>query len=83
MLDIAWDLWKHQNSILYDVQNVVSNLELCTQDRNVTDEFSRLQPLLLPAYDRHLMSLNILTKLPSEISFLCPHLILSYKQTLL
>jgi hypothetical protein len=54
----GWDLWEHSNGILYQSTNVVSDVELQILDRNVHNNFTKLQALLLPAHDRHLLSLD-------------------------
>ncbi len=33
--DIAWELWEHQNGILHEAHNVVSDVELQLLDRNM------------------------------------------------
>ena len=59
MWDIAWDLWEHRNEVLFQATNVVSEAELRTLNRNVRNNFIKLQALLLPAHDRHLISLDL------------------------
>ena len=59
MWDTAWDLWEHRNGILHATENVVSDAEIRLLHRKVTDIFNRLQSLLLPPHDRHLISLPV------------------------
>ena len=57
--DIAWDLWEHRNGVLHESENVVSNAALRHLDMKVMDTFNRIRSLLLPAHDRHLISLSL------------------------
>jgi hypothetical protein len=59
MWDIAWDLWEHRNGILYQSTNVVSDAELQILDWNVRNNFTKLQALMLPAHDRHMLSQDL------------------------
>ncbi len=59
MWDIAWDLWEHRNGILYQSSNVATDAELLNIDRSVRNNFTKLQNLLLPAHDKHLLSLAL------------------------
>jgi hypothetical protein len=69
MWDIAWDLWDHKNGILYQSTNVVTDAELLIIDRNVHNNFTKLQDLLLPAHDRHLVSLDLTRLLKKDKVF--------------
>ncbi len=53
---IAWDLWEHRNRILHKTLNVVTTTELHRLNRRVTDTYTTLRSVLLPAHDRHLIS---------------------------
>jgi hypothetical protein len=57
--DIAWDLWEHRNGVLHEKDNAVSSAELHRLNRSVSDAFSRLQLLSLPANDWHLLSISL------------------------
>jgi hypothetical protein len=56
---IAWDLWEHRNGILHDTQNEVTKTEMRALHRNVTDAYTNLMEKVLPAHDRHLISLKL------------------------
>ncbi len=57
--EIAWDLWEHRNGILHETDNVVTSASLCRLDRKVTDTYGKLTNALLPANDRHLLSVSL------------------------
>lgn len=59
MWDIAWDLWEHRNGILHEADNMVLDIETHKTNHKVVETYSRLQGLILPAHDKHLISLSL------------------------
>jgi hypothetical protein len=57
--NMAWGLWEHRNSILHKARNVVSDMASRLLNRQVSLAYNDLQSLLLPAHDRHLLSLKL------------------------
>jgi hypothetical protein len=59
MWAIAWDLWDHRNGILHEEQNLVLTIELGHINKKIIDAYTSLRLCLLPAHDRHLISLKL------------------------
>jgi hypothetical protein len=66
---IAWDLWEHCNGVLHETLNVVSITELHRLNRRVTDAYTTLRSVLLPAHDRHLISVTLPRLLKEDLVY--------------
>lgn len=66
--DVAWDLWKHHNGIIHEVENVVTGAKLRQLKRNVCDIYQQLQQLQLAAHNRYLL-LTKLSRLLKRIKY--------------
>ncbi len=55
----AWDLCEHRNGILHNSQNIVTDREERALNRDVKEAFNKLQSMMLPIHDRHLLSLPL------------------------
>jgi hypothetical protein len=59
MWDIAWDLLEHRNGVLHEQENTVTRVAMHQLNRSISEAFGKLQLLLLPANDRHLLSISL------------------------